>query len=339
MKQRTVFLFLMAVLTILSCSKPTPGSAPEDETLQTETGAPEETEQTVLHGVLLTEAGLCEVRADGKIYWKSQLNAGDTVIWTGEQQEYHRNYDNAKRSFYRVNADGDYWVQDYAIAGPAEPGVVVASGTVLYTKPEITAVVRTGNITLPRYTLVAVFPDDNPADEFIKVSARLENTSNPPVSERYIKVQNISTDPNDIRCVKLARIAAGTENPLAKGELLRNALDIARQSRYFSQISPDIEAEPVLFELEATNNLERLANGAGYIVTADTINIRDIPSLSGNVAGTLRQGDTFWITAKTTREVTLPAPEGEDKPQGVWYRAEQGWIFSAYTAPNPMYTP
>ncbi|MDR2071889.1 MAG: SH3 domain-containing protein [Spirochaetaceae bacterium] len=332
MKKMVIFLLSTVIVLVPSCSKP----KPDAEALQLEETVPEEPAETVLHGVLLTDAGLWEVRADGKIYWKSQLNAGDTVIWTGEQQDYRRNYDNAQRTFYRVNAEGDYWVQDYAIAGPAEPGVIVTADTILYTRPEITSVVRTGNITLPQYTLVAVFPDDNPADEFIKISARLEGTANPPVSERYIKIQNISTDPNDIGCIKLARMASLTGNPLVKGELLKNALGIARQSRYFSQTAQGAESDPVFFELEVTNNLERLANGASYMVTADTVNIRDVPSLSGNVKGALRQGDTFWITAKTKQEITLEAPEGEEKPKGVWYRAENGWIFSAYTVPNPM---
>ncbi|MDR2314464.1 MAG: hypothetical protein LBE02_08010 [Spirochaetaceae bacterium] len=332
MKKMAIVLLSTVIFLVPSCSKP----KPDAETLAPEGEVPEEPAESALHGVLLTDTGLWEVRADGKIYWKSQLNAGDTVIWTGEQRDYRRNYDNAQRTFYRVNAEGDYWVQDYAIAGPAEPGVIVTTDTILYTRPEITSVVRTGNITLPQYSLVAIFPDDNPADEFIKISARLEGTANPPVPERYIKIQNVSMDLNDIRCIKLARMAALAENPLVKGELLKNALALARESRHFSQIALGAEFDPVFFELAVTNNLEQLINGASYMITADTVNIRDIPSLSGTVKGTLRQGDTVWIIAKTKQEVSLDAPEGEEKPKGVWYRAENGWLFSAYTVPNPM---
>jgi hypothetical protein len=320
-----------------ACSKPEPGSEAEGIPESGGEGPVlEETGQS-LHGVILTEAGLWELRADGKIYWKSQLNAGDTVNWNGEQQSYHRNYDNAVRNFYRVEADGDYWVQDYAIAGPAEPGVVVAPDTVLYTKPDPTSPVRAGNVSLPQYTLVAVFPDEDPTDNYIKVSARLEGTSNPPISERYVKVENVSTDPNDIGAVKLARIASATENAVVRAELLRNALDIARQSRFLSRTAAELGGEPAFFELELTDNLEQLASRTSYMVTSDTVNIRDIPAVSGKVVATLNQGDTLWVSAKTKRETTLAAPEGEEKPKGAWFKTDNGWVFGAYIALNPLY--
>lgn len=330
---RLVFLALVLVFC-WSCSK-----APEaaEESAEEETELAEEIR--VPHGVLLTDAGLWEVRSDGKIYWKSQLNAGDTVIWTGEQQNYRRNYDNEERTFFRVNADGDFWVQDYAIAGPAEPAVVIAADTVLYTKPDLTSPARTGNIVLPRYTLVAVLQDENGGNgDFVQISARLEGTSNPPVNDRYIKVQNLSIDPNDIGCVKLVRIAAATENPVVRAELLNNALIMAQQSRSLSQTALDLDNDPALFELELTDNLERLANQVNYLVTAETVNVRSMPSITAAVSGTLNQGDTVWITVKTKRELVLDAAEGEEKPRGAWYRTEQGgWIFGAYIVPNPLY--
>jgi uncharacterized protein YgiM (DUF1202 family) len=340
---KNVFFPLPALVLLVfcldSCSKP-PKTA--------ETGAePEETEIQELTeeaagqslGVILTEASLQELRDDGKMYWKANLNAGDTVIWKDEKMNAVRSYDNQRRDFYRVDFDGgDYWVQDYAIAGPAEPAVIIAEDTLLYTKPEPTSIAGTGNISIPRYSLVALLPDEDISDDYVKITARLEGTSNPPVNERYVKAQNVSTDINDVGAVKLVRIASVTKNPAVRAELVRNALDFARKSLFLNQIAAEFNYDPVFFELELMGNLERLAGEQNYIVTSDTINVRETPSVSAKVLTTLSQGSTVWVSAKTKREVTLDAEEGAEPPRGAWYKtADGGWIFGAYIVPNPGY--
>jgi hypothetical protein len=43
------------------------------------------------------------------------------------------------------------------------------------------------------------------------------------------------------------------------------------------------------------------------------------------------------VTAKTKKEITLDAPEGEEPLKGVWYMTEEGgWIFGAYIVPAPQ---
>jgi hypothetical protein len=193
-------------------------------------------------------------------------------------------------------------------------------------------------VSLPRYSIAALLPDDNMADSFVKITARLEGAANPQVSDRYVKIENISTDPNDVGAVKLARIASGTENPVVRKELLKNAMEMAGKGPYLSRSIDETGGDPVLFELVLTDNIELLETPVNYLVTADTVNLRDIPSTGGENLGTLGQGDAFYVAGKTKREVTLKAPEGETPPKGVWlWNASGGWIFSAYAVPNPAY--
>ncbi|MDR2553047.1 MAG: hypothetical protein LBD31_07790 [Treponema sp.] len=340
--EKTVFLFMGLLVLALSCSRPAEPAAAEAETETADSG-----EEAPQFGVLLTEAGLWEVRADGKIHWKSQLNAGDTVIWKGEKQNHRRSYDNAERTFYRVDAEGDYWVQDYAIAGPAVPAVITAAGTVLYTRPDLASPARTGNITMPRYALAALLPDDDPGDEFVRISARLEGAPNPQVLERYVKAQNLSTDPAGVEAVKLVRLALAAENAVVRMELLKNALDVARQSGSLGQAAQDAEYDPVLFELAVSDNLERFENPRNFIVASETAQLREQPWVSAEVTGAVKQGDTLWITAQTKQETALESPvrgggapekpEGE-KLTGVWYREQKGgWVFGAGLVANPLY--
>jgi len=291
--------------------------------------------------VILTDASLQELRADGKMHWKANLNAGDTVVWKDEKKDAVRAYDGLTRTFYRVEMEGDYWVQDYAIAGPAIPAVITGDETVLYTKPDLTAVARRGSITIPKYALAALLNDDDPFDQFAKISARVEGSDNPSISELYVKAENISSDYNDVGCVKLARIASLTKSPAARKELLRNAMEMAGKSRRFNQVPVALNEDPALFELELTDNLDRIDTQVDYIVTSETVNLRDLPSVDSNVVGTMVYGDVFSVSLRTKREITLPAAEeGADRIRGRWLRTENGnWVFSAYAVPVSAFQP
>jgi len=325
-------LFLACLFIVCACTK-------SDK--KQEESEPQEEESDALFviaepgqelAVILTDASLQELRDDGKMYWKANLSAGDTVVWKNEEKEAIRSYDGLKRTFYRVYMDGDYWVQDYAIEGPAMPAVITVDETILYTQPDLTAVARRGNISIPKYTLVALMNDDDPADQFAKISAWLDGTSNPAVTELYVKADNVSSDYNDIGCVKLARIASVTKNPAARKELLKNAMEMAEKSRRLNMVAVGLNDEPALFELELTNNLDRLEVPVNYIISSDTVNIRDLPSVDSNVVGVMSWGDSFWVSLQTKREITLAAAEeGAPPPKGRWLRTEDGnWVFGAY---------
>jgi len=339
-KQILWCLVLTAVFFVCACSKSNKPVQKED-TQNEETESQDITEpvtETEM-GVILTEASLMELREDGKMYWKANINAGDTVEWKNEEKSAVRAYDGLTRTFFRVDANGDYWVQDYAIAGPAIPAVIVSDETVLYTKPDITSVARRGAITIPKFALVAMLADDAPSGQFVKISARVEGSANPSISELYVKTENISSDYNDVGCVKLARIASGTKNPAARKELLKNAMELAYRGNKFNQTPAELSDDPALFELELTDNLERLDGQVNYIVTADKVNMRDLPSVNSNVAGTMSEGDDFWVSFRTKNETSLPAAEeGAEPVKGRWLRTESGlWVFSAYTAPSREY--
>jgi hypothetical protein len=342
MKTKYILIFFVvltaALFVMCGGSKPAQNEAEQNSAEQTveETENVEESEALALppEGVFVIDGSLSELRADGKMHWKSNFNAGDTVGWTGEKKEAVRAYDGQTRTFYRVKADGDYWVHDYFIAGPAMPAVITGAETVLYTKPEPAAVARSGIVTLPKYTLIAMFQDTNVDDVYMPVAVHLGGAL---PETRYVKIEDISWVSADVNTVKLARIASFTKNPAARRELQSTAMELAGQSASFSHVAEEVQYDSVLFELEMTNNLESVGAELEYMVTSETLNIRELPSLDAATTGAMKQGDLFWVTARSKNEVTLEAGEGEtEKPKGVWLRLGEGhWVFSAFAVPNP----
>jgi hypothetical protein len=248
------------------------------------------------------DGSLNEIREDGKVYWKASVSAGDTTGWTGEKQELQYANGN-KRTFYRVLSDGaEYWVQEYFIAGPAVPAVITGEETVLYTKPEPSAVSRTGIVTLPGFTLVAMLDDDNLTDDFIRIAAFLSDVR--PI-ERYVKIKDISWDQNDVGGVKLARIAAVTKNPAAHKELLKNAMEMLGKGKSLYGVPETLNYEPDLFELKVTNNLELVSNGETYYTVQNQVNVRDLPTINSNVVEKLPLSKPVFIVAKSKKEEKL----------------------------------
>ena len=335
MNKKLLTLLIPVLIFILGCSKSAQKEA-DEANAQTEGEIPFDGIFTVPQGVFIIDGYYCIEKDDGKMDFKAYLNAGDTVNWTGEKKDAVRAYDGETRVFYRVEVEekgamADYWVHDYYIAGPAVPAVIVSAETVLYTRPDPSAVARTGTVTLPQYMLVAMLDDDDLTDDFIPVTAQAPNGR---LEGRYVKIKDISWDPNDIGGVKIARAASITTVAAARKELLKNAMDIISNGKNLYNVPAYLNFDPALFELEVTGNLELLDNPVEYTVTDETVNSRDLPSITGNITGTMAQGETFWVKARTKNEITLNVSDEEsEKPKGRWLLAEGGyWVFSAYAA-------
>ena len=284
-------------------------------------------------GVFVIDGSYSELRDDGKMHWKAGANAGDTFEWTGESREAVRAYDGATRNFYRAYSNGqELWVHDYFIAGPAVPAVIVNDDAVLYTKPDLSSVARSGIVTLPKYTIVAMLNDEDLTDDFIPVAAFLSLAL---PAERWVRLKDITWEPASVGTVKLARVASVTKNAAARTELLKNAMEMAEGGSSFGYVPSSVNYNPALFELEMTGNLEQLNSHMPYVIVShDTVNKREMPSVDSAAKGTLSQGDLFMVLYKTKQTIELEAPDGEsEKPKGVWLGADEGyWVFSAYAA-------
>ena len=327
MNRKPVFLLILVLLIILGCAK-TAQNAQDPEQNQIEKEENIDPAGYSSLGVFVVEGSLSELKDDGKMYWKASANAGDTVEWTGEKTDAVRSYDGAARTFYKVYFNGqELWVQDYYIAGPAVPAVIVNDDTVLYTKPNLSSVARTGTVTLPKYSIVGMLHDEDLADDFIPIAAFL-NLSVP--GERWVRIKDISWDANDTGSVKLARVAAVTKNAAAHKELLKNAMEMAENGKMFGGVPGSVNYDPGLFELTVTNNLEIPEDGWNrYFALEDSVNVRDLPSINGNLVRKMEQYESVIIVAKSKTAEKIKVDDQEIS--GVWFRIEDGnWVFSHF---------
>ena len=295
------------------------------------TRAHEEDEETVEAsgnaslGVVLDRASVWELQSDGKLKWAHYINAGETVEWTGEKRALVNTSNNRENEYYHVFAGGDYWIRDYAVAGPAVPGVIQYRDTVLYSQPDLGSIVTSKNKTIRRYSIVAVYEQDLAAG-FSRISAHyVENAQYRVVDGLWVKTENISTHPNDVKAISLYQLALAFEDPVAalasedpvvKRELLNNALSIS--DTYSTLI------ERALIEMDY--DIESIAPRV-FTVNEEQVDLLDRPNADyAKTIDWLDKGQKVTAIAKTKNKVSRHGISD------YYYKIDgyESWVFGAY---------
>ncbi|MDR2048271.1 MAG: hypothetical protein LBP69_02335 [Treponema sp.] len=310
-------LFAIVCLAFVSCDRQSAQneSAGLSEFSDTEWAVPAGN----VTGVVLIRAGLWELQNENQVKWVRYINAGETVEWKDESRKLlNPSANNAENEYYRVYAGGDYWIRDYAIEGPAEPGVITGPETVLYSQPDLGSPLTSGTNTIHQYTIVAVHPEQQSG--FLKVSAYYAyNGKYIWIRERYVKAENVSTDINDVKGISLYQLAMATEDPVVKKELLNNALSLS--DRYYDLI------QRALIETEYAGRIETIAP-LNFTVVEDGLYVYDRPDEdSGGWVDSVGYGDTVTAIARTKEQVSLYGSGAY-----YWYKIAEpaGWVFGAY---------
>jgi hypothetical protein len=237
--------------------------------------------------------------------------AGDTVGWKDEELTTKHKSNNAERLFFRVDSDGeDLWAQEYSIAGPnTVPGVVLGDNTMLYTRPDLAAPASTAPLSLPQYTIVAVFPDME-TDQFACVKTYLESI-NRTVDRLYVKRQNLTLEPDDVKSMQLYQLALATTIGPRRKELLANAQEI---SGSFGSL-----IEEAMGDLEGYSEIRET-----FSVKEDNVNVRSRPDTEGEKIGSFAKGAVVSVYGRTN--VRWQAAGKTD----FWYLTGDGWVFGAF---------
>jgi hypothetical protein len=313
---KTVVLFAALCAAFVSCDKqPARDESAEEISPGMEPAVPAGN----LTGVVLIRAGLWELQNENQVKWVRYINAGETVEWKDESRKLiNPAANNAENEYYRVYTGGDYWIRDYAIEGPAEPGIITSSETVLYSQPDLGSPLTSGTNTIHQYTIVAVDPE--PQSGFLKISAYYAaNGKYFVVNQRYVKAENVSTDINDVKGISLYQLAMATEDPVVKKELLNNALSLS--DRYYDLI------QRALIETEYAGKIETITP-QDFTVVEDELYVYDRPDEdSGEWVDIIEYGNTVTAVARTKERSSLYGA-GAD----YWYKIAEpeGWVFGAY---------
>ncbi|MDR2143029.1 MAG: SH3 domain-containing protein [Treponema sp.] len=305
------------VMALVSCNRQQSVSGGE---------APSEfsgTEQAVpagnVNGVVLIRAGLWELQNENQVKWVRYINAGETVEWKDESRKLvNPSANNAENEYFRVYAGGDYWIRDYAVEGPANPGIITGFETVLYSQPDLGSPLTSGTNTIHQYTIVAVHPEQQSG--FLKISAYYANSGKYIwIRERYVKAENVSTDVNDVKGISLYQLAMATEDSVVKKELLNNALSLS--DRYYDLI------QRALIEAEYADGIETIA-ATDFAVVEDELYVYDRPDEdNGEWVDSVGYGDTVTAIARTKEQTSFYGSGAY-----YWYKIAEpeGWVFGAY---------
>lgn len=316
---KTAVLFAVLCVVFVSCSKQPAQDGREmlsggevlSEFSDTEWAVPAGNAK----GVVLYQAGVFEIENENRLKWIRSASAGDTVEWKDENRRLV--YRNEENGYCRVYAGGDYWIWEGFIRGPAEPGVIIGPETILYSRPEPTGVITSGNNMIPQNTVVAVHPEQSSG--FLKISAYYVNAGRAyRVDQRYVKTENVSTDVNDVKGIALYQLAMITEDVRSKREFLNNALSFS--DRYYDLV------QRALIETEYADKIETIA-AQDFIVAEDRLNVYDRPDGdSGEWVDTVDYGATVTALTRTKERSSLYGASG------YWYKITQpeGWVFGAY---------
>jgi hypothetical protein len=312
-------LFVVLVMALASCNKQNAQSGPAGEALSEFSDTEWAVAASNAKGVVLIRAGLWELQNENQVKWVRYINAGDTVEWKDESRKLiNPSANNAENEYYRVYAGGDYWIRDYAIEGPAEPGIITNPETVLYSQPDLGSPLTSGTNTIHQYTIVAVHPGEQSG--FLKISAYYANSGKYIwIRERYVKAENVSTDINDVKGISLYQLAMATEDSVVKKELLNNALSLS--DRYYDLI------QRALIEMEYAGKIETIAP-LNFSVSEDELYVYDRPDEdSGEWIDIIGYGAAVTATARTTEQVSLYGSGAY-----YWYKIAEpeGWVFGAY---------
>jgi hypothetical protein len=265
-------------------------------------------------GVVLYQAGVFEIESGNQLKWVKSASAGDIVEWKDESQKLV--YRNDENDYSRVYAGGDYWIYAGYVKGPAEPGVIIGSETMLYSRPEPTGVITSGNNMIHENTVVAVHPDQS--SDFVKISAYYVNAGKYyRVTERYVKVENVSMDINDVKGIALYQLAMVTADARSKREFLNNALEFS--DRYYDLV------QRALVEIEYADKIETIP-ARDFTVAEDELSVYDRPDGSGEWVDTVKYGAAVTALSRTKERSSLYGASG------YWYKIAEpeGWVFGAY---------
>ncbi|MDR1625359.1 MAG: SH3 domain-containing protein [Spirochaetia bacterium] len=307
---------------ISSCSNsggggPAPAAAPPAPAAQ----VPAETPAASVPAVVLSRAALWTEK-EGVMTPVTQATKGDTVIWKNEIKNAPRSSDKATREYARVEFDGkEYWIQSILAAADATPGVITGQETVRYTRASFTALHPQG-LTIPQYLIVAVHSGRD-ADGFVGISAWIEGERALTINNEFVKKENVSTRPEDVKAMQLYTLAGDAKTEVSKRELLRNAL--AMGSRFNDLIE------------ERLNSAGEAALAAEDVPPYEVPVIRpgatvyDTPTIRGRNVG-LAPNDSFvTVTARTVQEEKLNSGD-----TARWYKIAEpeGWVFGSYLEGN-----
>ena len=337
MKRKT-FILIIALTAILfySCKKNEGSDLDPDRIIFSA-----EVEQESLAGgmqvgyILRVNGSFYVIRDDtgeetNRTTWTASMALGERV-YTGEIRRATFPTDGRVYDFIEVRrengSDGFAFATHVAVGGRL--AVVVDDRAQLHRSPKS---IDVSGVILSRRTVVVYYPETEDGG-FVEVRA-YDSVRQAYVTSAnaYVRSSSLSTRDSDIQSSILLQTALPLSNEgqekVRKDALLESALYSYPDSVFNAEIQELVNPSAVNQVTIDSFNIRSYDNIVQAIVTADNVNVRDLPDVNhGRVAGRVNEGDMVRINGQTTTEVTIGGLTD------FWYRITspyEGWVFGAY---------
>lgn len=235
MVKKMMFLLLCVWVVCAACSKSEKSTGFQD------TGDNQQ-KKLQFQGVILSDIRAAVLQDDGVM--NNLASGGGSIVRAGDVVELKmvqaedgsgkvpemkkdavRLSDKNKRNFYHVIIeDADYWIQDYAIAPEAIPGIVISDEAFLCTDADISTMTSWRN---PLGTIVGIHKKDSDS-KFLCISSYLpynEEEKQRSASRHFVEKAVVSEKPDDIAAYTLLLTAQSQKEEAVKRKQLEAALE------------------------------------------------------------------------------------------------------------------
>lgn len=287
-----------------------------------------------------------------------RLDLGEVIVQVGEPTTRFNRVTERDEEFILVETeDGDQvYHRAFWFLADSQPAVVISDEAVVYTRPEVVG--ATGNQIARGQVLAAtVIEGDDAGVSFVEV-LHYDHDAQTALSSRYLRDDVISTDANDVRAAILLFVAGGTEDAVARREILRTASDLPNNqfrvevrealAAVEAELDPDSavteeedqaqELEPVTIPAPGGENFGAAADlgiateefGSQMVANADDVTVYAAPSQDSAVVATLESGQTVIVTARTVDTFSVD----DSVASWMFIDAPNGWVFGIYLDPQ-----
>ena len=227
--------------------------------------------------------------------------------------------------------DVSYYILNGKFAVGMVPGIITVPSAALYRTRNLADI---KNSFLTRGTIVAVgnVYDIVGGIKFTEIAYYSSESGQ--ILRGYVRADRVSDNRDDIKAIEMLTAANNTNDFSRKRQIISSVKDLNVTGNVLEMIG---EAEmrvrrssdlSLAGELDVPTQVFYYAEKGGYV------NIRDMPSTSGNSVGTVGYDEDFTVIRRTARSQTLYGIT-DFWYYGVSADKVDGWIFGGFLTPRP----
>lgn len=231
-----------------------------------------------------------------------------------------------------IYVDDIYYVFDGRIAIGMEPGIITVPSAAVY---------RTRNLAdvksscLYRGRVLAVGKTYKVAGGISLSAVAYFDSEAKEIRRGYVRSERVSANRDDITAIAMLERANNTSDSSRKRQLISSVKDLNVSGNVLEMIGEAEMRVRRASDLSLAGEIDIPTQVFFYDTEDDYLNIRDMPSTSGNILGTLEYDEDFTVIRKTAMTQTLGGIT-ESWYYGVSSNKIDGWIFGGYLTPRPV---